>query len=153
MKYGYCLNHQNTYAVNAKKLCGVCTKERHNRSAESKNMVVKKKSNKKKSKKTMDLILHEDERQSYEAYKSLVSAMSDHKEKFKRKDRLLSIKPKSTLSQKARTLSFPNWSKSKNARYYYRAMRAKCVELYQDAQICFTLSEQGIKDSQLTIEI
>ena len=47
MKYGYCLNHQNTYAVNAKKLCGVCTKERHNRSAESKNMVVKKKSNKK----------------------------------------------------------------------------------------------------------
>ena len=47
MKYGYCLNHPNTYAVNAKKLCAVCTKERHERSAESKNMVVKKKSNKK----------------------------------------------------------------------------------------------------------
>jgi len=47
MKYGYCLNHPNTYAVNAKKLCAVCTKERHERSAESKNMVVKKKSTEK----------------------------------------------------------------------------------------------------------
>ena len=47
MKYGYCLNHPNTYAVNAKKLCAGCTKERHERSAESKNMVVKKKSTEK----------------------------------------------------------------------------------------------------------
>jgi len=47
MKYGYCLNHPNTYAVNAKKLCAVCTKERHERCAESKNMVVKKKSTEK----------------------------------------------------------------------------------------------------------
>lgn len=43
MKYGYCLNHPNTYAVNAKKLCGVCTKERHEKSAESKGLTVKKK--------------------------------------------------------------------------------------------------------------
>ena len=43
MKYGYCLNHPQTYAINAKKLCGVCTKARHEKSAESKGLTVKKK--------------------------------------------------------------------------------------------------------------
>ena len=128
MKYGYCLNHPNTYAVNAKKLCAVCTKERHERSAESKNMVVKKRVPKKKSKKTMELILHEDERPSYEAYKSLVSAMSDHTKKFKRKDRLLSINPKSSLFQKTRLPKLPHWGLSKNKRLKYRGKFVKCAE-------------------------
>lgn len=39
----YCLNHPNTYAVNAKKLCGTCTKARHVKSAENKGFTVKKK--------------------------------------------------------------------------------------------------------------
>ncbi len=41
MKYGYCLNHPKTYAINAKKLCSVCTKERHERSAASKGILTK----------------------------------------------------------------------------------------------------------------
>ncbi len=43
MKYSYCLNHPNRYAVNAKCLCGVCTKERHEKSAKSKGLTIKKK--------------------------------------------------------------------------------------------------------------
>lgn len=42
----YCLNHPQTYAVNAKKLCGVCTKERHEKSAESKGILTKSARNK-----------------------------------------------------------------------------------------------------------
>lgn len=45
MKYGYCLNHPKTYAVNSRKLCSVCTKERHKQVAESKGFTVKEKSN------------------------------------------------------------------------------------------------------------
>lgn len=43
MKYGYCTNHHAMYAVNAKRLCGDCTKERHIKSAESKGLTVKEK--------------------------------------------------------------------------------------------------------------
>lgn len=45
MKYGFCLNHPKTYAVNAKRLCAVCTKGRHKKSAESKGLTVKEKEN------------------------------------------------------------------------------------------------------------
>ena len=45
MKYGYCINHSNTYAVNAKKLCGICTKERHERSAGSRGLTINKEKN------------------------------------------------------------------------------------------------------------
>ena len=45
MKYGNCVNHPNTYAVNARQLCIVCTKEKHERSTESKEMTIKKKDN------------------------------------------------------------------------------------------------------------
>jgi hypothetical protein len=43
MKYGFCLNHPNKIARNAKRLCDTCTKERHERSAESKGFTIKKK--------------------------------------------------------------------------------------------------------------
>jgi len=43
VKYVYCLNHPKTRAINAKELCAVCTKERHEKSAKSKGFTVKKK--------------------------------------------------------------------------------------------------------------
>lgn len=43
MKYGFCLNHPNKLARNAKRLCDTCTRERHERSAESKGLTVKNK--------------------------------------------------------------------------------------------------------------
>lgn len=39
MKYGYCKNHSSIWAVNSRGLCDICTKEKHERSAESKGMV------------------------------------------------------------------------------------------------------------------
>lgn len=45
MKYGYCTNHSKRFAVNAKKLCTECTRERHRKSAESKGFTIKEKSN------------------------------------------------------------------------------------------------------------
>lgn len=45
MKYGYCKNHSAIYADNAKGLCKKCTAERHARSAESKGLIIKKKTN------------------------------------------------------------------------------------------------------------
>ena len=45
MKYGYCKNHSAIYAVNAKGLCQECTAERHAKSAESKGLIIKKKTN------------------------------------------------------------------------------------------------------------
>lgn len=45
MKYGYCTNHSTRFAVNAKKLCTECTRERHRKSAESKGFTIKEKSN------------------------------------------------------------------------------------------------------------
>jgi len=54
MNYGYCLNHPNTHAVNAKKLCGVCTKARHEKSAESKGFTIKNKDDVKKRKQWLE---------------------------------------------------------------------------------------------------
>lgn len=51
---GSSLNHPNTHAVNAKKLCGVCTKARHEKSAESKGFTIKKKDDVKKRKQWLE---------------------------------------------------------------------------------------------------
>lgn len=48
MKYGYCKNHSAIYADNAKGLCKKCTAERHARSAESKGLIIKEKTNDKR---------------------------------------------------------------------------------------------------------
>lgn len=50
-RYGYCICHDKYSPLNSKGLCPIGAKERHERSAASKNMVVKKKRNEKEIKK------------------------------------------------------------------------------------------------------
>ena len=75
----------------------------------------------------MDLILHEDERPSFEAYKSLMGSIQDNKEKYDRHKRLLSRKPKSSLFQKKNKMKFLAWETSKGKRLKYMGKRVKCV--------------------------
>ena len=50
-RYGYCICHDKYSPLNSKGLCPIGAKERHERSAAAKNMVVKKKRNEKEIKK------------------------------------------------------------------------------------------------------